>query len=113
MAIQPMSFLLGLGTAFVLPLLSRVIRPLAVEAAAAGMGFFDEARRVIAEQVETLEDIAAEAKARRAHLIATAEMNGGDSNGAESNGGEPSAEAEPTPARARRRGNGATRRHVS
>jgi hypothetical protein len=90
MAIQPMSFLLGLGTAFVLPLLSRVIRPLAVEAAAAGMGFFDEARRVIAEQVETLEDIAAE-----------------------TNGGEPSAEPEPAPARARRRGNGATRRHVS
>jgi hypothetical protein len=112
MAIQPMSFLLGLGTAFVLPLLSRVIRPLAVEAAAAGMGFFDEARRVIAEQVETLEDIAAEAKARRAHLIA-AEMNGAESNGAETNGGEPSAEPEPAPARARRRGNGATRRHVS
>jgi hypothetical protein len=108
MAIQPMSFLLGLGTAFVLPLLSRVIRPLAVEAAAAGMGFFDEARRVIAEQVETLEDIAAEAKARRAHLIAAADING-----AETNGGEPSAEPEPAPARARRRGNGATRRHVS
>jgi hypothetical protein len=108
MAIQPMSFLLGLGTALVLPLLSRVIRPLAVEAAAAGMGFFDEARRVIAEQVETLEDIAAEAKARRAHLVAAAETNG-----AETNGGEPSVEPEPAPARARRRGNGAARRHVS
>ncbi len=107
MAIQPLSFLLGLGAAFVLPLLSRVIRPLAVEAAAAGMGFFDEARRVIAEQVEVLEDIAAEAKARRAHLVAAAETNGAETNG------EPSVELEPAPARARRRGNGATRRHVS
>jgi hypothetical protein len=108
MTIQPGSFLLGLGVAFVLPLLSRVIRPLAVEAAAAGMGFVDEARRVIAEQFEVLEDIAAEAKARREHLVAAAETNG-----AETNGAEPMAEAEPTPARSRRRGNGAARRHVS
>jgi Protein of unknown function (DUF5132) len=108
MPIHPGSFLLGLGAAFALPLLSRVIRPLAVEAAAAGMGFFDEARRVMAEQLETLEDIAAEARARREHLVAAAETNG-----AETNGGEPITESEPTPARARRRGNGAARRQVS
>jgi hypothetical protein len=107
MPIHPGSFILGLGAAFALPLLSRIIRPLAVEAAAAGMGFFDEARRVMAEQLETLEDIAAEARARREYLIAA------ETNGAETNGGEPIVESEPTPARARRRGNGAARRQVS
>jgi hypothetical protein len=71
------------------------------------MGFFDEARRVMAEQLETLEDIAAEARARREHLVAAAETNGADTNGAEPT------ESEPTPARARRRGNGAARRQVS
>ncbi len=112
MRIQPASFIIGLGAAFALPLLSRVIRPLAVEAAAAGMGFFAEARRVIAEQIEVLEDIAAEARARREHLVAAAERNGGELNGAEANADEPTAEPEPAPAR-RRRANGATRRQAS
>jgi hypothetical protein len=103
MRIQPASFVLGLGAAFALPLLSRVIRPLAVETAAAAMGFFDEARRVIAEQIEVLEDIAAEARARREQVLAAAE----------SNGHEPSAEPEPAAPRSRRRANGAARRQAS
>jgi hypothetical protein len=103
MRIQPVSFVLGLGAAFALPLLSRVIRPLAVEAAAAAMGFFDEARRVIAEQIEVLEDIAAEARVRREQVLAAAETNGH----------EPGAEPEPAPTRSRRRANGAARRQAS
>lgn len=46
-------------------MISRVARPVAVEATAAGMGFFEDARRVVAEQMETIEDIAAEARAPR------------------------------------------------
>jgi hypothetical protein len=68
MRFSPLSFVLGLAAASVVPLASRVFRPLAVEAAAAGMGMFDDARRVVAEQMETLEDIVAEARARREHL---------------------------------------------
>src|SRR5919198_1721749 len=70
MRIHPASLLLGLGAAFVLPLFSRVLRPLAVEAAVAGMGLLEEGRRLIAEQIETFEDIAAEARARREEAIA-------------------------------------------
>jgi hypothetical protein len=36
------------------------------------MGLFAEGRRVLAEQMETLEDIAAEARARRADIVAAA-----------------------------------------
>jgi hypothetical protein len=72
MRIHPLSFVLGLGAASLLPLFSRVLRPLVVEAAAAGMGLFAEGRRVLAEQMETLEDIAAEARARRADIVAAA-----------------------------------------
>jgi hypothetical protein len=68
MAISVTSFLLGLGTAWLLPMIARVARPVAVEATAAGMGFFEDARRVVAEQMETFEDIAAEARARREEL---------------------------------------------
>jgi hypothetical protein len=74
MQIHPMSVLLGLGAALVVPLFSRVLRPLAVEAAVAGMGIVEEGRRLLAEQMETLEDIAAEARARREELLA--ESNG-------------------------------------
>jgi hypothetical protein len=108
MRIQPASFLVGLGAAFALPLLSRVIRPLAVEAVAASMGFFEEARRVIAEQLEVMEDIAAEARARREQVLAAAETNGA----LDTNGGEPTADEEPARARPRRRANGAVRRQA-
>src|SRR5258705_10427235 len=65
MQIHPTSFLLGLGAALVVPLFTRVLRPLAVEAAVAGMGVIEEGRRLAAEQMETFEDIVAEARARR------------------------------------------------
>jgi hypothetical protein len=71
MGISVTSFLLGLGTAWLVPMIARVARPMAVEATAAGMGFFEDARRVVAEQMETLEDIAAEARARREELAAS------------------------------------------
>ena len=113
MRIQPFSFILGVGAALVIPLFSKVFRPLAVEAMAAGLGFVEEGRRVLAEQMEVMEDIAAEARARRETIIAAG--NGvahGTDNGVEAEAereGEPVAAA---PARGRRRGNG-SRRHTS
>ena len=70
MRFSPLSFVLGLAAASLVPLATRVFRPLAVEATAAGMGMLEDARRVVAEQMETLEDIVAEARARREHLDA-------------------------------------------
>src|SRR5262245_58925061 len=109
MAFSPFSFVLGLGAAWVLPSISRFLRPLAVEATAASLGMFDEARRVIAEQMETLEDIAAEARARReAMSSATFDVNGsgdGDAPG--------DTEDSTAGARGRRRGEAAARRRVS
>jgi hypothetical protein len=75
MQIHPTSFLLGLGAALVVPLFTRVLRPLAVEAAVAGMGVIEEGRRLAAEQMETFEDIVAEARARREEQL-LAEGNG-------------------------------------
>jgi hypothetical protein len=78
MTFHPLSFALGLGAAIALPLVTRVFRPLAVEVAVAGMGALEEARRLLAEQMEVMEDIAAEARARReAGLAATAESGNG------------------------------------
>src|SRR5919197_4236852 len=68
MRFSPLSFVLGLAAASLVPVISRVFRPLAVEATAAGMGMLEDARRIVAEQMETLEDIVAEARARREHL---------------------------------------------
>jgi DNA-binding transcriptional LysR family regulator len=98
MAFQPASFLLGLGAAWVMPLVARAFRPMAVQLTAAGMTVFDETRRMVAEQMEAFEDIAAEARARREEMIAaaSAEADGADGPVAED--------------RARRRGNGARRR---
>jgi hypothetical protein len=102
MRLHPISFLLGLGAASLVPLASRVFRPLAVEMTAAGMAFVEDARRVIAEQLETLEDIAAEARARREETMAA-------TNGHHP---EPSDDAdEPAPTRPRRQTT--TRRRVS
>jgi Protein of unknown function (DUF5132) len=98
------SLLVGLGAAFAIPLISRVIRPLAVEAIVAGIGLFEEGRRVLAEQVEVMEDIAAEARARREQLLMAAETNGA----------EPEPEEVSVSARPRRRANGtAVRRQPS
>ena len=66
MIFSPLSFLLGLGAAWLVPTLARVARPLAVEATAVGMAVFEDARRVVAEQMEAFEDIVAEARARGA-----------------------------------------------
>jgi hypothetical protein len=104
MAFSPLSFALGLVAASLVPALSRVFRPFAVEAAAAGLGMLDDARRFAAEQVETLEDIVAEAKARREHLDAEAAA-------AET---LPDPDAEPTAgAPTRRRANGSARRRTA
>jgi hypothetical protein len=100
MRFDPTSFLLGLGAALIVPLFSRVIRPLAVEATAAGLALWDETRRVAAEQMETLEDIAAEAQARRHAMLA--ETNGEAAEGIVE-------DAAPV-GRGRRRANGAGRR---
>jgi hypothetical protein len=102
MAFSPVSFVLGMVTAALLPAVARVFRPFAVEAAAASMGVFEDARRFVSEQVETLEDIAAEAKARREHLDteATAE-------------GEEAPEGEMAAAPVRRRTNGSGRRRTA
>jgi len=105
MAIKPSSFLLGLAVAWALPAISRVFRPLAVEAAVAGMAVADDVRRVIAEQMETLEDIAAEARARREEML-TSDLEDTDE------AVEP--EVEPaTTTRTRRRSNGTARRRAS
>ena len=68
MRFSPLSFVLGLAAASLAPMVARVFRPFAVEATAAGMGMLEDARRLVAEQMETLEDIVAEARARREHL---------------------------------------------
>lgn len=107
MGISVTSFLLGLGTAWLVPMIVRVARPLAVEATAAGMGFFEDARRVVAEQMETFEDIAAEARARREELAAS--TNGHHTD--EESEDDADTDAATTP-RSRRR-NAAARRRVS
>ena len=49
MRFSPFSFILSLAAASLVPVISRVFRPLAVEATAAGMGVLDDARRIVAE----------------------------------------------------------------
>jgi Protein of unknown function (DUF5132) len=106
MRIHPMSFLLGLGAALVVPLFTRVLRPLAVEAAVAGMGVIEEGRRLAAEQMETFEDIVAEARARREEQL-LAEGNG---HHVEADAEVGNTEEPAEPAGARRRSNGGRRR---
>jgi Protein of unknown function (DUF5132) len=105
MQIHPTSFLLGLGAALVVPLFTRVLRPLAVEAAVAGMGMIEEGRRLAAEQLETLEDIVAEARARREEQLLV-ETNGHHAEAAVEATGDEEAER----VGARRRANGGRRR---
>jgi hypothetical protein len=105
MRFSPVSFALGLAVASIIPALSRVFRPFAVEAAAAGLGMLDDARRFTSEQIEALEDIVAEAKARREHLdeaaVAASAMTEAEAEEAE----RPGAAVPP-----RRRTNGGGRR---
>jgi hypothetical protein len=76
MTFHPVSFALGLGAAVALPLVTRVFRPVAVQVTVAGMGALEEARRLLAEQMEVMEDIAAEARARRESLLAATPESG-------------------------------------
>ena len=105
MGISITSFLLGIGTAYLFPLIARVARPVAVEAAAAGMGVFEDARRIVAEQLETLEDIAAEARSRREEVLASSNGHHVDEDAESATDGD-------TAARPRRR-SATTRRRVS
>jgi len=57
MRFSPLSFVIGIAAASLVPVISRVFRPFAVEATAAGLGMIEDARRIVAEQLETLEDI--------------------------------------------------------
>ena len=75
MPFSPISFLLGLGAASVLPAVSRAFRPFAVEAAALGMTLVEELRRIVAEQMENVEDIMAEARVRREETAAMADLD--------------------------------------
>jgi hypothetical protein len=102
MGLHPMSFLIGLGAAWALPLVTRILRPFAVEATVASMAAFEEGRRILAEQLEVMEDIAAEAKSRRERALA--EVNEGTADD-----GAASAES----ARLRRRAPETTRRRAS
>jgi hypothetical protein len=104
MAINATSFLLGVGAAWLAPMIARVFRPVAVEATAAGLGLLEDARRVLAEQLETLEDIAAEARARREQMVTA---SNGHHDEETTDGDDADAEAAATPARRR---NGVRRR---
>jgi hypothetical protein len=73
MAFSPLSLAIGVGVAYLVPMLAKSFRPLAVEATAMGLGMLADARRIAAEQMETLEDIAAEARARRDEIDAQAD----------------------------------------
>jgi hypothetical protein len=104
--IQVTSFLLGIAAAWAIPTLGRVIRPLVVEAAVAGMSMLDEGKRMMAEQMETIEDMAAEARARREQTLAASNGHYADDGMADD---EDADEVAP-PQRSRRRGDAARRR---
>jgi hypothetical protein len=90
MPFSPLSFLVGVAAAWALPVVARSFRSVAVEATVTGLALMDEARRVIAEQRERLEDIAAEARARRDERLAAEDAELGDL--AESDGAQADAE---------------------
>jgi len=70
---HPLSFLIGVAAAVALPALTRILRPIAVEATVAGMALYDEVARIAAEQAEVVEDIVAEARAKRETVLSGAE----------------------------------------
>jgi hypothetical protein len=72
------------------------------------MGMLEDARRFAAEQIETLEDIVAEAKVRREHLDAAAVAAAATMSESEDESEEPATTAAP-----RRRTNGAARRRTA
>ena len=111
MAFSPLSFAIGMGVAYVAPILTKTFRPLAVEAAAMGLGLFEDVRRIVAEQMENLEDIAAEARARREEIaIASAVDDGSDADEILGGPGDDgAAEAASNGTRARRRSRSKTR----
>src|SRR5262249_32655970 len=109
MAFSPLSFLLGVAGAYALPAVTRSIRPLAVDAAALSLAFLEDARRVLAEQIETLQDIAAEARARRQQDLGAAAEGGGEAEVEEEE-----RRAEPwVNGRGRRRATARSRSHTS
>ena len=73
MRFHPLSFLIGVAAAVALPALTRILRPIAVEATVAGMALYDEVARIAAEQAEVVEDIVAEARAKRETVLSGAE----------------------------------------
>jgi hypothetical protein len=73
------------------------------------MGLFEDARRVVAEQIETLEDIAAEARARREELLAGSNGHHVDASVDETE----DAGTDTPPVAPPRRRNGTARRRVS
>jgi hypothetical protein len=105
MRFSPLSFVLGLAAASIVPVMARVFRPFAVEATAAGLGMLEDARRIVAEQMESFEDVLAEARARREHLDVD------DAAASLEDVADESEEAPPRAARVRRRtANGARQR---
>jgi hypothetical protein len=109
MAFSPLSFALGMGVAYAVPILTKTFRPLAVEAAAMGLGLVEDVRRIVAEQMENLEDIAAEARARREEIAASSAV--GDDADETLAGPDDDSVAEPPSngTRARRRSRSRTR----
>jgi len=117
MKIHPGSFVLGVGAAAIVPLFTRVLRPLAVELGAASLVAFEQGRRVLARGWETIEDIGAEARARSVEL-ALASQNGHFDGEAEHPGNEVDGEASrdeaaASEARPGRRASAAGRRRTS
>ncbi|HUL02133.1 MAG TPA: hypothetical protein VLV16_02750 [Gemmatimonadales bacterium] len=111
MRFSPISFLLGLGAATVLPIFSRAFRPFAVEATALGMTVVEEVRRIAAEQMENLEDIVAEARVRQEELAASA-IAAEDHEAELNESGAEAVSEEPPVARPRRRAGGRVRAHA-
>src|SRR2546421_9877514 len=103
MRFSPLSFVLGLAAASLIPVLSRVFRPLAVEATAAGMGMLEDARRVFAQQMENLEEVIAEAQARRGHPDPQTQAPGAGQSAAHAPGDGQAASHGRNPAAATRR----------
>ena len=68
------SFLLGFTAASAVPIMTRYFRPLTVQIIAATMTAFDDVRHVFFEQMEVLEDLAAEAQVKRDVAPAVGEM---------------------------------------
>jgi hypothetical protein len=110
MAFSPLSFAIGMGVAYVVPILTKSFRPLAVEATALGLGLVEDVRRIVAEQMENLEDIAAEARARREEIVVgSAVVDDGDDEPLAGPHDDNATEAASNGTRARRRSRSRTR----